>query len=676
MNPPEKPSNNSANGKQTFPAEYSAREVSPPALLLQQVLRAHRIFLLHHGPDLDELFSRLQRARFCNILKRFWDDFVWNWDVLLHGNPTVDIFDGLKLAAGGELGIGVGEEEWGSGEREVLEGFVGRTEGLVDLVVSRFGQREANLSSDRRESPLKTRDAAESQSAGRQGTGQDPQPSDGVIFSGTGAIARSSVKIVSSWVELLFKYGNEAYGVQQNPSSTNRRKRPKGPSKPSVHSRKEGSQSKSHLQASAGDMGMAGSYQLGIPAPIIGKISKATQQQRHMTAENGVVKKFDSAGGSATQSEDAATGTEMFMKYMTLGLYGSAWGKSSKGSAEPKAILESRTSDAREVNSTTAKRYRPIPSAPHGKTSGHFMIGLQGDLEHGDDSDGDEQDGQSEANRGDAFEKDATTSRIMLRTLHVERILHKPPDQDSDSFPKPDQSSATTYDRFRVVVYVQEPFIFTFLFELRTDSLTMRSFYRSIHHQLGPLQRPLLSSTSPQKVAERLNEASAPTSTASTANPQPIYELVYDRSNLTVHTTIPAIPEPGSASTALGGSAPWTRVEALSVHSQILNTFTSTRRHQSEVERTCKTNRGWWVVWMRLPHVAASRMLNKIVYREAFLIRKASDYVAPSAKSSGSGWGLRTNAAGSSSRWGPGKLAEGIGIDARQYIEGLVGLNR
>ena len=59
--------------------------------------------------------------------------------MLLHGNPAVEIFNGLKLAAGGELGIGVGEEDWGSGEREVLEGFIGRTEGLVDLVVARFG---------------------------------------------------------------------------------------------------------------------------------------------------------------------------------------------------------------------------------------------------------------------------------------------------------------------------------------------------------------------------------------------------------------------------------------------------------------------------------------------------------------------------------------------------------
>ena len=125
--------------KSPISVEYSAREVCPPALLLQQILRAHQIFLLHQAPSIADLFARIPRPKFYGFLKRFWDGFVWNWDVLLHGNPAVEIFNGLKLAAGGELGIGEGEEEWGSGEREILEGFIERTGGLVDLVVSRFG---------------------------------------------------------------------------------------------------------------------------------------------------------------------------------------------------------------------------------------------------------------------------------------------------------------------------------------------------------------------------------------------------------------------------------------------------------------------------------------------------------------------------------------------------------
>jgi len=79
---------------------------------------------------------RIRRSKFVNLLGRYWDSFLSTWNVMLHGNPVVSVFGGIKLAASGELGMGVGEEDRGSGEREVLEGFVGRIEGLVDLVVS------------------------------------------------------------------------------------------------------------------------------------------------------------------------------------------------------------------------------------------------------------------------------------------------------------------------------------------------------------------------------------------------------------------------------------------------------------------------------------------------------------------------------------------------------------
>lgn len=176
-------------------------------------------------------------------------------------------------------------------------------------------------------------------------------------------------------------------------------------------------------------------------------------------------------------------------------------------------------------------------------------------------------------------------------------------------------------------------------------------------------------------MSERLWEAAAPKSTASTKSSQPICDLVYDPSNLTVHTTIPNIPEPGLTAEETA-AAPWTKVEALTVHSQILNTYISTRRYTAELERTCKTNRGWWVVWMRLPHPSITEPRHSSMFREAFLIRKASDYVPPPAKKSTSRFGRNVSASSASSGWGPGKLAEGIGIDARQYIEGLLSLNR
>lgn len=93
-------------------------------------------------------------------------------------------------------------------------------------------------------------------------------------------------------------------------------------------------------------------------------------------------------------------------------------------------------------------------------------------------------------------------------------------------------------------------------------------------------------------------------------------------------------------------------------------------------------------------------------YREAYLIRKASDYAFNSSSAGifggadsffhlggnykrfgfGLGRGGKTaegsNGDGAAAEKGaggwmnPGRLAEGIGIDARQYIDGLLSLNR
>ena len=190
--------------------EYSSREVSPPALLLQQLLQAYSIFCLHHGPSFSELYVRLARDKFCSTLDRFWTRFARSWDVLLHGNPAVDIFNGVKLASGGELGYGVGEEDCGSGEREVLEDLTRRTEGLVDIVVSRFGE---TLPSEEDKS------ASEAEAVPWMGSGKQPIASDGVIFDGVGTLQRQSLRSVSLWMQQIYTYGEYAYGVRDNPSA-------------------------------------------------------------------------------------------------------------------------------------------------------------------------------------------------------------------------------------------------------------------------------------------------------------------------------------------------------------------------------------------------------------------------------------------------------------------------
>lgn len=255
----------------------------------------------------------------------------------------------------------------------------------------------------------------------------------------------------------------------------------------------------------------------------------------------------------------------------------------------------------------------------------------------------------------------------------------------------------------------RQPFMFTFLFDLRTTSLTLPSFYRSIHHQLGPLQRPLLSSTSPLNVTRRIyfsdSDAGEKKRSPSVIN-NPIYDLVYDPGNLTVRSSIPNIPEPGSLGSGHSHERhpQWSRLEALNVHNQFLSTYIETRSRPLETERTCKTSRGWWLIWVRIHdhHSLPDQNQNNPSQpsKEAFLIRKASDALSSTGPISGArhtregSSGIRflrdlsgassssptasaaAGGTGNDSASAPGRLTEGLGFDAHQYIESLLSLNR
>ena len=568
---------------------------------------------------------------------------------MLHGNPAVDVYNGIKLSAGGELGMGEGEEEWGSGEREVLEGFIGRTEGLVDLIVSRFEQTSGQT---------KPNVAFKRGNIEHQGAGQYPQPSDGVIFSGVGSLTRSSIRNVAAWNECLAMHGSNAYGVRYNPSSNPRRRRGRDEEvdQNRLHGKKSGD-----LGPISITTGKPADHEDGIPAPIISLKARNAQEPGSQLAQgNGHVRSGMSK--DIHEPEGSVIGTEM-MKYLTLGVYGSTWGLPSGRPAHQQ--LSNMRDDGAETRRGNGKTLS-------GRTSpGLFLIGLLGSLDEDNDA---EDDHQSD----DVRTKDATrtNNRILVRSLFVERTKRTFCNQlnaDVESI----LGSEGYYDRLRVLVYVQQPFIFTFLFEPHTDSLALSSFYRSLHHQLGPLQLPLSKSTDPKRVTQRLWEATSTRSTTPTRNVQPIEDLVYDPARLTIHTTIPNIPESGLG--VADYSSNWTRVEALSVHAQILSIHASTRRDTSELERTCKTSRAWWVVWMRLPPPVAIVAGQGRSYREAYLIRQSSDATAQKARKSSAGLGFSWARGGAADNVGggsPQKLAEGIGIDARQYIEGLLSLNR
>ena len=655
--------------------EYSAREVCPSALILAQLLRAHQIFLLHQAPSIAQLFDRVSRTRFCGLLKRFWDDFIWNWDVLLHGNPGVDIFNGIKLAAGGELGIGVGEEEWGSGERDVLEGFVERTEGLVDLVVSRFGDTPPSHPPSSPASPSKS----SSQVPGlEQIPTPCPRPSDGIVFSGVGALDRHTVRDISSWVEWLHVYRQGAYGVRDNPSSIPRQKRRRA---------REAITQKfpSRIESGSGNIQQRRSTPAGradnpasIPRPLIvpqKDPSKGNNGSKAATREASTAAEIRDIAKPTT---DPSSTTETFMKYLTLGVYGSAWGIPA-GRPLPHQQSPKLSVEDNKANSRSTPQGDDNYVSASTQATGYFLVGLQGDVEEPVKVESSDLDTESGADSEVINEDQGANARVLMRTLHVKRFRSTSLDRNKEP---PNTVSAAAEedvfsDRVRVIVYINSPFIFTLLFDSQTAALAMPSFYRSLHHQLGPLQRPLLASTSPSRVSERLWEAVAPKSTAAFRNSQPVYDLVFDPARLTVHTTIPNIPEPGVSQQDSVNPLPWTRVEALSVHLQILSTYTSTRQHPSELERTCKTSRGWWVVWVNVPHAPLSNDPSGSKYsHEAFLIRKASDYIRAETRKSSNGSPSDGSGFGVSGGWGPGKLVEGIGIDARQYIDGLLSLNR
>lgn len=540
--------------------DYSTKEMKPAGLILSDLLRAHSTFLLHHDSSLETLFGRTQRTKFIATLSRYWDLFLSTWSVMFHGNPTRAIYSGINMAASGELGVGVGEEERGSGEREVLEGLVGRVEGLVDLVVSKFGEDEEDA-----EPWL--------------GSGREPSGEDGAVFLGIGTLSRPSLRNLANWMEDIYSWGDHAYGVIDSPTS-HRRARPKK--------------------------------------------AEATVKPIDEAAKQGAA--------SAPASAPADDGKlDKMVNYLKLG-YGSYWsipGVSS--SAEPSGTATPQTEP------------QPVPKQP--SSVGHFLIGLKGWMEE-------KHEREHETDDSSIHSEEDHNSRTVLRTVHVELQEPRQP------------------EKLRVVVYVNRPFIFVFLFRLRTDSLALESLYRSLHYQLGPLRKPLLAST--RFRPERPDAGSG------------IRDVLFSPDTLTLHSTLPSIPDNHHLE-AVGPLAPpprswWSRTDAVSTHLHIVNIVSATRyphgSARSDSERTQKTSRGWWIVWTRQagesrPPSSHGEQHDGPVEaetrgKEVILVRRAGDHTRSLSTTAASGGGGAIETAG--------KLAQGIGVDTRRYIEDLLSI--
>jgi hypothetical protein len=417
--------------------------------LLQQLSRAHNIFLLHHGTTLDGLFHKHKRAKFCNIMDTFWSRFASNWDVLLHGSPAVDIYNGLKLAAGGELGMGVGEEDWGSGERLVLEDFVQKTDGLVDLMVSRYGEPSAL----QHPSPTNSKPSAEASDLEPwMGTGGVAGAADGIVFSGVGAIKPRSLRDLSHWVESIYCYGDYAYGVRDNPT-TDRRKRRRRNQRPSASPARPSEERTASTRAATdtpiSDRDLA---PLGIPPPIVKAVESSLSK-----ASSAVDSTSKKEAGKTGQPLASLGDTETWVKYLTLG-YGSAWGARRGPSDDHTPIHEnSSTPQATSVAPMTYVEPQPDIDVAEEKRKaqirneniGYFLIGLKGDM--------DEQVVDDENDEGD------WNNRTLLRTVHVELATKGTSETEEDessfndrdlSLPSSSTPNFTNLSRLRPVVYV------------------------------------------------------------------------------------------------------------------------------------------------------------------------------------------------------------------------------
>lgn len=621
------------------------------------------------------------RPHFTALLARYWDLFLSTWNVLLHGNPASAVFAGIKIAACGELGMGVGEEDRGSGEREVLEGLVGRREGgLVDLVVGRFGV----------EGKVKGKVKGKGKGGGGDnddegwfGVGNEVGADDGVVFLGAGALSRPSLRAVAGWMEDVYTWGESTYGVVDGAAAGG-----------ALRTKRRRAASRRAGIAKAAPTGDGKKVQAkGKPKPSAPEASDAPGVQDGATQPGPAVEDAPAEAG------DASGGMDKMFSYLKLG-YGTYWSLGTASPATNSDADDEATPNPDNAESAATQKPTRDPDA------GFFMVGLG------------KQDAESE--QPDSPEQ---TKRTSPPTVTVELDpdgrqggeLGVVGSLSIDSNNRPPKKTNTT--QLRPAIYVHRPFIYILLFQPNTTTpSSWDDLSQSLHSQLTHLHKPLLASTTYRP--EKPNLGIPPTTSQSQS--AEIYDLVFDPSTLAIHSTIPNIPSPrlltDPSGTGTGSilapppsspAAPWTRVEALNTHSQILSLHASSRGDPAALERTCKTSRGWWVVWNRV--LAQQQQRQSLVDggegsddndddtgggegeggaelgddentgatavgKEIFLVRRASDH--------GGVGGVRGVSAsyvgGASGGWtdGASRLAQGIGVDTRRYIEGLLSLNR
>ncbi len=654
--------------------------------------------MLHHDVSLKALFRRVTpRSRFTVLLARYWDIFLSSWSVLLHGNPMRDVLPGLRIAACGELGMGVGEEDRGSGEREVLEGLVEQIHGLVDLVVCRYGdyRQPARGGGGGNEDNNDNDNSANGENNGADenekwlGTGAGLGAEDGAIFLGVGALSRPALRTLTYWMDDVYTWGQDAYGLTDNPSDSPS-SRHSGKRRKKVLSPRMGSISE---QQPKSPQPTEASTPPSLPPPPLLPPPPVTQLARRPKPVSPGPPELASASPPPPDGADGGVGMDKYMPYIKLG-YGTYWGLGGAGGHsgdvssedQPNGSASASSGGSRGKGGAKKPRFRNTS-----KTSGQFLIGLVDEDDKTptpepapEGTSGRESDiavvdsGVAGSKPGDgqppapskaapsavrtvivevSVENTAKSRRSSQNTIRDSAASHENSKAESDGGEKGRNEEPRT-ERLRVVIFAQRPFLYTFLFRpTALDSAVSepvgmpdKVIQTLLSRQLSVLHKPLLMSTAyrPDKPgvagasAAMLNatiSADSPLSSSSSLALPPsassaIFDLIWDPNMLTISSTIPNIPDPSYAATATAETSsskpsrkrgskkdaakhhellrqqqqqqqqqpppPWSRVEALNTHMQILNLYAATRSNGAELERMCKTSRGWWIVWNRI----------------------------------------------------------------------------
>lgn len=597
---------------------------------------------------------------------------------MLHGSPATIVLGsgGIKMA-GGHPGREIGDEE-----RRFLKGWVEKekTRGMVDMVAFRFGDytnETANMNCG---------------IAGKQGQGQrgywfwgnsakasiaaatSPQKGnsmgpalimsqDGCIFPGTGALETHSVRDISTYISELYQHGDEASARSSGVRKPKRDlMKPREPPKPRNFPSTERKNSPVRLPRRSNSTSKPAreESEAATTPPLAGIKLKSAVRAEATEGSNCVRNRV--AEVTAWESSKSRSSSNTNAKILNLLTFRWSGGSTKSNQTAnnktgcPNAAKASSEPEPLPTGNVVPRAESVVGPEDSGKTKAElgntikrarFAIGFLGDL-YADDLDDDLKDENS-------------SGRITSRTVWVER--RKKVDEDVAVVVQPRHRercnnevpmitrSDMEFEEFRIVVYIvshtsrsptppgnipqtnellpqNHPLIFAFIFNNSAPQLTSPASYRTLHHQLSPLLIPLLKSSN-------FSNGALPTTDFLH---RPPYDIFYNPSMHTIHSTVPPIPEPGSNPDLQIG---WTRVDAFHVHTLILGILSETRSDRAERERSARSTKGWWINWMRLEGG-----------EEGIVVRRAGENKVDLMTGAGAG--------------------VGVGVDFRRYVEGLV----